>query len=667
MARRTPTQQYGFANGMLDEALLARTDVKAYYAGARDLTNVLGLAQGGVETRGGFRHVAEIEPPAGETAIRLARFAFSFETTYLLVFSHRKIEIFEGDERLATVEPDPETPGDEARFYTSAELGAVNWTQSLDTMILVHPDHAPKRLMRQGGGASWTLEDLPLTETPTFDFGTGTKGKATPGAKTGNIAISTTDSTDFDHVSFEAGDPTYWIRIHDGLVRLTERTDADTLRGDVVQALSATAQADAGLWSVEEDAWSDARGWPGAVHLYQGRLYFAGTAARPQTIWGSKAGSFFSFETTADAFDDEAVEMTLDNEQVASVEQLFAGNDLFAFTSGGVFANAETPVTPGNFFLRRHSELPAARLRPTEIDGALAFVRRGDDGARPSCNELVFDDVRQLFVPQDLGLLAGGLIADPVEIAARLGTSTDAANHLLVANAGGDMAVLNTRRAQKIAGWTRIAPAAGGLVRGVATVGSDVWCLIERQLGGATRYLVERLDASCCLDSAVAASPAGGVTPTAAWEGLDLFEGETVRLIGDGIDLGEAVVTGGTVTAPHPVSALEAGFVFDWAVETMPIEAQLTDGTLVGNRHRLVRASVRAGRATRFAVNGREVRGGALSGESFDAGPQNFSGLKTVRFLGWSGGREAGGATVRVTGRSTEPASILSITAEVAQ
>ncbi|ANK80082.1 MAG: hypothetical protein TEF_04215 [Rhizobiales bacterium NRL2] len=666
MPRRTPSQQFGFANGMLDEALLARTDVKAYYAGARDLTNMLGLAQGGVETRGGFRHVAEIATPPGETAIRLARFAFSFETTYLIVFSHRKIEVFAGDALTATVEPDPGTPGDEDRFYTADELAALNWTQSLDTMILVHPDHAPKRLMRQGGGAAWVLEDLPLTETPTFDFGAGTKGKATPSATTGNIAILTTDSSDFDHVSFDPGDPAYWIRINDGLVKLTSRTDADTLRGDVIQKLDGAAQADAGDWTVEEDAWSDGRGWPRAAHLFQGRLYFAGTASRPQTIWGSRAGRFFSFETTADAFEDEAVEMTLDNDQVAAVEQLFAGNDFFAFTSGGIFANADTPVTPANFFLRRHSELPAAALRPVEIDGALAFIRRGEAGARPSCNELVFDDVRQIFVAQDLGLLAGGLIDDPVAIAARLGTSTDAANHLLVVNAGGDMAVLNTRRAQKIAGWTRIAAAGGGEIRDAATVGGELYCLIERQIGGTTRRLVERLDAACCLDSAVTATIDGN-PPAVNWTGLDLFEGETVRLVGDGMDLGEVTVAGGAVETPLPVSTLEAGLVFDWAVETMPIEAELTDGTLVGNRHRLIRATVRAGRATRFAVNGREVKGGRLESESFDQPPKSFAGLKTVRFLGWSGGREGGGATVRVTGRSTEPASILSITAEVAQ
>ncbi|WP_417513773.1 hypothetical protein [Minwuia sp.] len=674
MPRRTPTQQFGFANGMLDPSLDARTDVKAYYAGARDLSNVLGLAQGGVETRGGLRHVAEITPPVGQTNIRLARFAFSFETTYLIAFSHQKIEIFSRakigatitDQKEATVEPDPQIADDADRFFSSDDLENLSWTQSLDTMILVHPNHAPKRLIRIGGGQSWKLETLPLTNTPTFNFGAASKGTATANAASGTINISTTDSVDFDSIGFGEDDPTYWIRMNDGLIRLTARVDADTVQGEVIQDLDGTAAAKPGLWSIEEDAWSNSRGWPGAAHLFQGRLYFGGTPSRPQTIWGSRAGDFFSFETTADSLDDEAVEMTLDNDQIASVEQLFAANDFFAFTSGGVFASGETPVTPANFFLRRHSELPAARLRPAEIDGAVAFIRRGDDGTRATCNELVFDEVQQQFIAQDLGLLAGGLIDGPVEIAARLGTEADAANHLLVVNQDGTVAVLNTRRSQKIAGWTRIIPADDGKVRSLATVGSDVYCLVERRLQGNLRCFIERLDPGCRLDSAIVAT-ADQPVPSNAWSGLDIFNGQEVRLFGDGMDLGVASVSDGRITSPVAVSELHAGLPFDWAVETMPIEAQLTDGTLVGNRHRLIRATVRAGYATCFDVNGRTVSGNALEQTSFDKPAPTFTGMRTVRFLGWSGGRDGAGSSVRVTGRSTEPASILSITAEVAQ
>ena len=656
MPRRTAIQQFGFTNGVLDPTLDARSDLKAYYAGARDLTNVLGLAQGGVETRGGLRHVAEIEPPEGQSGIRLARFAFSFETTYLVVFSHQKIQIFAGDAEAGLVEDG----------YGSDELPELAWTQSLDTMILVHPAYPPKRLIRIGGGASWELQTLPLVNTPTFNFGEPPEGIISSNAVSGSVTLTATDAAEIAHVSFDPGDPVWWVRMHGGLIKLTGRVDATHLTGTVVQELTKAGDTAPGHWSVEEAAWSDTHGWPRAAHLFQGRLYLAGTPSRPQTVWGSRAGDFFDFEFTADGFDDESVELTLDNDQVASVEQLFAANEFFAFTSGGVFANGDTPVTPENFFLKRHSELPASRIRPVEIDGAVAFIRRGEDGSRATCNELVFDEVQQQFVAQDLGLLAGALIDGPVEIAARLGRESDAANHLFVVNADGSAAVLNTRRAQNIAGWTRLAPAAGGAIRSLATVGADVWCLVEREIGGATRCFIERLDDNCRLDSAVVATPEQAV-PTDQWSGLDLFEGETVRLYGDGMDLGDAIVSDGSVTTPLPVSELQAGLPFDWSVETMPIEAALTDGTLVGNRHRLVRATVRAGHATRFDVNGRSVTGVGMDQQSFDSPDVAFSGIRTVRFLGWSGARDGAGASVRITGRSTDPASILSITTEVAQ
>lgn len=669
MARRTSVQQFSFANGMLDRALDARTDIKAYYAGGRDLTNVLGLAQGGVRTRGGFRHVARLSPPAEHPQVRIARFAFSIDRMYLVVFSHRKIEIIADDAVVATLEADPETPDDEPRFRTGIELERLAWTQSLDTMILVHPDHAPTRLVRQHDleeDEAWLLQDLPLVNRPTADFDGPTRGTLTIALSGATATLTTSESTDFDPAVFGEDDPAFWVRAHDGLIRLTARTSATVLTGEVVQDLDASTAVAPGDWTLEEDAWSDARGWPSAVHLFEGRLYFAGTRTQPQTVWGSRAGRFFDFRTSADSLEDEAVEMTLDNDQVAAVEQLFAANELMAFTSGGIYVCSETPVTPARFYLRRHCQLPAARVRPVELDGTVVFIRRDDDGARATCNELVFDEGREIFVPQDLGLLAGSLIAGPSQLAARPGSEGDGANHLFAVNADGTMAVLNTRRAQNIAGWTRIRAGGDGLIRGVATLGSRVHVLVERPVGGEPVWTVERMETGCGLDGAVRAQPSGPV-PTAAWTGLDELEGRTVRLLGDGADMGEAVVTGGAVALDAAVSDLLAGHAFDWTVETMPVEAEPTDGTLVGNRHRLLRAAVRVAGATLFAVNGRSMDMRDSGVANLDTAPAGGSGLCSVRLLGWSGGRRRDGACIRVTGRSFEPASILSITAEVAQ
>ncbi len=670
MPGRTALQQFSFTSGMLDGAVEARTDVKAYYAGARDLTNMLGLAQGGVMTRGGFRQVGEVVPPTDATNIRLASFTFALGSSYLIALSHQRIDIFREGVLTQSLIPDPEVTDDADRFYASDELPDIAWTQSLDTMIIVHPDHAPRRLVRQHDDVSenWVLDELPLTHAPTFNFRGLTIGTATISISGSVATVTSSESADFDAVDLVSGAPGFWVRLHGGLIRLTEKTSATVVKGTVVQGPEETTASEPGIWSVEEDAWSDSRGWPRSINLFQGRLYFGQNRARPQTIWGSRAGSFFDFGTTADALDDEAVELTLDNDQIAAVEQLFVSNDFLALTSGGIYACAETPVTPGNFFFKRQSELPASRIRPVELDGTVVFVRAASDGTRATCNELILDDTRQVLVPQDIGLLAGGLIDAPVDMAARLGTETDGANHLLLANADGTVAVLNTRRSQNIAGWTRLVAGGEGQVRAIATVGARVHALVVRNVAGSDRYFVELLDPECRLDGSIAAT-ATGPLPTTAWSGLSSLEGAEVCLLGDGFDLGTATVAGGAVTTPEPVSTLEVGWRFDWSVETMPLEAELTDGTFIGNRHRLIRATVRTGTAGSFQVNGRDVSLHRLGAFSLDEATLTSGGgtLTSVRFLGWGGDRRDGGTTVRVKGQSTNPASILSITAEVTQ
>lgn len=570
MTQRATTIQTNFSAGTLDPHLAARTDVAAYGQGGAELTNVLGLPHGGVALRGGLARFAEIAE--GGADARLLRFEFSTDQVYLLVLRPHAIDVYLPDGvRAASV----------ATSYGAAEVAALAWTQSLDTLILVHPDHPPAKLVRQGSHAVWSLADIVLANVPRHDFGAGA-----------------------------------------------------------------------------EPVWSAARGWPRSVFLHQGRLYFGGSRARPQTIWGSRANAFFDFASSDDALDDEAVEITLDNDRVCAVQQLYALDALFAFTSGGLFArDAEAIVTPSAFTFRRSSEVPTAAARPAEIDGSVLFIR-ADDGGHNTVYEVVYDYETQSHRAEDIALLAGNLMRRPVDMAARLGNEADSANHLFVVNGGdGTVAVLNSRKSQKMTGWTLLVT--GGRVSRVAVVGGAPYFLVRREIGGAARWFVERLDPEFRLDASLRLSAAA---PVEAWAGLDAFEGATVEMIGDGAPLGAAAVVGGRVTTPYPVSTLEVGFAFDWAVETMPVAG---DG-VVGGRHRITQAAIRLHRAAGVRVNGRALRGQRFGDIALDALPEPVTGVRTVRFLGWRGGRD-GGATVRLTGTSRLPATILSVVSEVAQ
>jgi hypothetical protein len=155
------TLQTNFNSGELDPRLASRTDLKHFYQGAAETENVQSLPQGGMTRRPGLKHIGI----AGSTSTvgsdtRLAAFAFNVEQTYLLVFTPVKLEIYKDDTLQATVT----TP------YLGAELSDIQWTQSADTMIIVHENHQPRKLVRGASHTVWTIGVIDFKEYPTYDF-----------------------------------------------------------------------------------------------------------------------------------------------------------------------------------------------------------------------------------------------------------------------------------------------------------------------------------------------------------------------------------------------------------------------------------------------------------------------------------------------------------------
>ena len=155
---RAITLQTNFNSGELDPRLGARTDVKQYYQGAATAKNVLSMPQGGLKRRPGMGYKATLASEA-----RLAAFSFNTEQTYLMVFTNNQIEVFKDGVSQATV----------TTTYTTSQLFELNWTQSADTMIIVHEDHQPAKLVRGATHTSWTLSNISLTNIPTHNFGSG--------------------------------------------------------------------------------------------------------------------------------------------------------------------------------------------------------------------------------------------------------------------------------------------------------------------------------------------------------------------------------------------------------------------------------------------------------------------------------------------------------------
>jgi len=94
-----------------------------------------------------------------------------------------------------------------------------------------------------------------------------------------------------------------------GLVKVTAVTDATHATVTVIDEIGSTSATD--IWS--EGAWSDLRGFPRAIGLFEQRLILGGNAEKPNRWWGSATGDFenFAYSDTDDgavAFDIAATE-----------------------------------------------------------------------------------------------------------------------------------------------------------------------------------------------------------------------------------------------------------------------------------------------------------------------------------------------------------------------
>lgn len=188
MGRLVRNVQTSFTAGELDPLLAMRRDMKHYYNGGERLRNVLIEPQGGVKRRPGLEYMATIavsesidsqaalerdwwdsEPKPGVVrmwkppAVHLVPFQRATETHYLNVVTDKNLAVYRNGEKKADV----------AIPHTAAQLLELTWTQSLDTLILFHPDVPTHKVMRTGSDTAWSSAPLAFKNIPTRDFGSG--------------------------------------------------------------------------------------------------------------------------------------------------------------------------------------------------------------------------------------------------------------------------------------------------------------------------------------------------------------------------------------------------------------------------------------------------------------------------------------------------------------
>jgi hypothetical protein len=625
--------QTNFSSGELDPLLRSRIDLAQYNNALAKATNVVVQPQGGIRRRPGLKHIAEL-PSSAADGVRLVPFEFSVDDSYMLCFVHQRMYVFKDGVQITAINggANPYL----STSITSAMLSQLNWTQSADTMFIVHPDLAPVKLVRGGTDATWTISTYTFSNIPKYAFTltttTPTAGHLTPSAVSGNVTLTSQNS------AFSAGSVGQYINAYpQGRARIIQYISNNSVKAVTEYPFFDTSNIAQGSWEIEsgyEDVWSSGKGWPRTVTFHEGRLYFGGSKSRPSTIWGSKIGIFDEFMPT-EAFDDDAVEATLDTSSLNVIVDMISGRDLQVFTTGAEFYVPQAgtdPITPTTLTFKgvsRNGIKPGTRVQSLE-SGTVYIQRQGK-----SINEFLFSDTQLTYVTQRISLLAGHLLKGPTRMALRRANSTDEGDLLLMVNdTDGSMAAFSIMRSQQITAPSEFIT--DGLFKDVSIDVTDIYAIVRRTFNSTNKFFVELFSFDRFTDCAFIGGSAGGVG-----SGLPHI-GKSLNVICDGVPQGnETVTSGGAVTFDREsTTSYEVGLPFTVFAKTMPVEIKLQTGTRIGFKKRIVEINALVDNTQHLALNQNPVPFRTFDNPLLNLPEPTFTGSKRVNgVLGYS--REA--------------------------
>lgn len=361
----------------------------------------------------------------------------------------------------------------------------------------------------------------------------------TSGTPTGQLSIDTGSST--------------------GVVRVTAFTSATSVTAIVLDALGGlTATTD---WA--EGAWSERRGYPSAVALFQGRLYWAGK----DKVWGSVVDDFYNFDPDY-VGDAGPLNRSIGQGPVDSINWLVDLRYLIMGTDGGEFTarstNFEDPITPSNFNLRELGTYGTAKVNPVKIDNSVVYVDK--TGSRAM--ELI-GDVEGTAQTELTALTPEILQPNVTRVAVQ--RRPDTRVHFV--RCDGTVVICIYDKVEEVKCFVTVETE--GLIEDVMIMPSGpgetedrVYYVVARVVGGAVVRYAERL--------ALITEAVGGVTnkiadscveftagvATTAVTGLSHLEGKSVVVWGNSKDLGTYTVASGAITLSEAVTYCVVGLSY---------------------------------------------------------------------------------------------------------
>lgn len=153
-----------------------------------------------------------------------------------------------------------------------------------------------------------------------------------------------------------------------------------------------------------EGAFSDYRGHPESIAIYENRLCFGGTKTTPNTVWLSNTDDFNNFNLGVLTTD--ALKLTFNALKQNEIRWMCSGRDLFIGTAENEWSlgsgNQSLPVSPTQFNLKRRTSYGSSDIQALLVNSAVLFLQRENKKIR----EWYLQENQEDYLAQNLAFVA---------------------------------------------------------------------------------------------------------------------------------------------------------------------------------------------------------------------------------------------------------------------
>lgn len=552
--------QPSFAGGEIGPSLYGRIDMAKYSVALRVCDNFIVRQYGGVENRPGTKFVAAAKYP--DRKCRLIPFQFSTVQTYALEFGHNYMRVIKDGAVVLTtgnVIYEIATPWAESdlfnlKFTQSADVMTIchpsyppkelrryahdNW-QIVDVVTNNGPFEDINTVQTSTVYASSETGTITLTSN-TAIFGAEQVGKlfyleqpavdsipvwetskttaindvrradsnyyrANTAGKTGTLRPSHDEGMAWDGWGGTGDTDTgvQWEYLHSGfgIARITAvASNALSATATVISRIpSNVVGSTKASYKWARFAWNSVNGYPSTVTYYQQRLFFAASAAQPQTIWASRTGDYRDFGKNLPIQDDDRIVYTYAGRQVNQIRHLIDVGSLIVLTSGGEFVakgDQNNTLTPSSFSLSSQGSNGSSIVPPIAVANIALFVQEKGSVIRDLAYSFDVDG----YQGNDLTILANHLFQKHSIVDWSFAIVPYSSAFCI--RDDGKLLVMTYLREQQVFAW---APqSSDGLYESTCSIseGSEdaVYFSVQRVINGQTVRYIERLSSRLFLD-----------------------------------------------------------------------------------------------------------------------------------------------------------------------